>query len=111
MSGIKMYFELFDLFLLTAVSISIYYWLAAQKVREFALIAARIECKRLNLQLLDGSVSLKKIAPKRLANGQLSLQREYHFDFSATGEERYRGMIIMIGNKILRIHLEPHRIV
>ncbi|MCJ8339036.1 MAG: DUF3301 domain-containing protein [Pseudomonadales bacterium] len=106
-----MYFELFDVFVVTLLCLAIFYWINGQKIRELALIAARAECKRLDLQLLDGSVSLKKIRPKRGASGQLTLRREYHFEFSATGDERYQGKVILIGVKVELIQLQPHRIV
>jgi hypothetical protein len=32
------------------------------------------------------------------------------FDFTATGEERYSGRIIMLGQKIVHTELEPHQI-
>jgi len=106
-----MYFEMFDLFLLTLVCIAIYYWISAQKIREIALSIARDECKKLDLQLLDGSVSLKKLRIKRAASGNLALLRHYSFEFSATGAERYQGHIQMLGLKIEDVHLQPHRIV
>jgi len=106
-----MYFEMFDLFLLTLVCVAIYYWISAQKIREVALGVAREECKKLDLQLLDGSVSLKKLNIKRAASGHLALWRTYSFEFSATGAERYQGQIQMLGLKIVNVHLEPHRIV
>ncbi|EPJ49229.1 MAG: hypothetical protein OFPII_02090 [Osedax symbiont Rs1] len=106
-----MYFELFDVFLLTLVCLAIYYWLSAQKIREFALKAARTECERLNLQLLDGSVGLNKIRPVRGQAGSLTLKREYNFEFSATGDERYIGKITLLSHRVIDIYLPPHRLV
>ncbi len=106
-----MYFELFDIFLLSLVCLAIYIWLQAQKVREVALKAARGECERHKLQLLDGNVSLKKFKPQRNQKGTLCLLREYQFEFSATGDERYQGRVIMLGLTIDRFYLPPHRII
>jgi len=106
-----MYFELFDVFIVSLLCLAILYWINGQKVREIALAAARVECKKLNLQLLDGSVSLKKIRPKRNPTGQLTLRREYQFEFSATGDERYQGKVILLGVIVELIELQPHRIV
>ena len=106
-----MYFELFDIFLLSLVCLAIYIWLQAQKVREVALNAARGECERHKLQLLDGNVSLKKFKPQRNQKGTLCLLREYHFEFSATGDERYIGRVIMLGLTIDRFYLPPHRLI
>ncbi len=106
-----MYFELFDIFLLSLVCAAIYIWLQTQKVREVALKAARGECERHKLQLLDGNVNLKKFKPQRNQYGSLCLLREYHFEFSATGDERYIGKVIMLGLSIDRFYLPPHRII
>jgi hypothetical protein len=109
--GNHMYFELFDIFLLSLVCLVIYAWISAQKVRESALVAATDECKRLDLQLLDGNVGLKRFRVKRGNSGSLVLNREYGFEFSATGEERYQGKVVMLGLSIEEIYLQPHRIV
>lgn len=106
-----MYFELFDIFLLSLVCLAIYAWLNAQKVREIALQGATKECQRLNLQLLDGNVSLKKLKPMRNAQGRLCLHREYHFEFSATGDERYIGRIILHSLHVEQFYFPPHRMV
>jgi len=105
-----MFIELSDILLFSIICTIILYWVSAQKIREVALAAATKECERLNLQLLDGSVALKKIAPKRNDRGQFVLLRAYRFEFSATGDERYHGMVTMFGKKISDIHLQPHRI-
>ncbi|NQZ31035.1 MAG: DUF3301 domain-containing protein [Oceanospirillaceae bacterium] len=106
-----MYFEMLDLFMLTIICLIVYYWVSAQKIRELALKAAREECLKLDLQLLDGSVSLKKLKLKRADSGHLALLRVYNFEFSATGAERYSGNITMFGLKVEQVHLQPHRIV
>lgn len=105
-----MYFEMLDLFMLTVVCLIIYYWISAQKIRERALKFAKEECQKLDLQLLDGSVALKKIKLKRADSGHLALLRKYSFEFSATGVERYTGEITMFGMKVEQVHLQPHRI-
>jgi hypothetical protein len=35
--------------------------------------------------------------------------RRFLFDFTSTGEERYTGRIIMLGQRIQHMELEPHR--
>lgn len=106
-----MYFELYDIFLLMLICLGFYYWVNSQKIREIALKAARAECKKMELQLLDGSVSLKSMKPVRSEQGYFVLQRQYQFEFSATGEERYQGKISLKANRVTSIHMQPHRIV
>ena len=104
-----MYIDILDLFLLTLITSIIYYWVCAQRIRELALKGAQQECKKLDLQLLEGSVALKKLRIKRTHSGRLGLIRDYIFEFSATGDERYLGTVTMFGLSVVNIDLQPHR--
>lgn len=106
-----MYFELFDIFILSLIFLTIYAWVSAQRSREYALKIASAECKRLELQLLDGNASLKAIKIQRNSRGNISLQRTYRFEFSATGEERYNGEVVLLGIVVQEIYLQPHKMV
>jgi hypothetical protein len=106
-----MYFELFDIFILSLVCLCIYAWISAQRSREYALSVASKECKRLDLQLLDGNASLKGLKVQRNERGSLCLKRTYNFEFSATGEERYQGKVVLLGVSVQEIYLQPHKIV
>jgi hypothetical protein len=106
-----MYIELSDLLLFTLICGCLWYWWAAQKVKEIALKAARKTCKEVSLQLLDESVSLRALWLKRDDAGQVRLWRRYVFEFSSTGEDRYTGKIILLGHRITHIELQPHRLV
>ena len=83
---------------------------AAMRVREIAVIGARQHCVKLELQLLDQSVSLSHTRVRRHPQGRLSIHRLYTFDFTSTGDERYRGSVAMLGNSVQEIMLEPHRL-
>ena len=84
-------------------------WWHAGKAKERALAAARQRCKLLGLQFLDHSVVLSYIRLKRGHRGIPQLQRRYRFEFSSTGDERYRGEVALTGNKVGRIDLDAHR--
>ncbi|MGB1239120.1 MAG: DUF3301 domain-containing protein [Pseudomonadales bacterium] len=105
-----MYFELADLFMIAVIGAGLYYWFSAQKVRELALATARAHCQKMDLQLLDGSVSLRSLGIKRGRSGTLALVRKYRFEFSSTGAERYNGHLSMLGQKVIDIDLQAHRI-
>ena len=79
------------------------------RVREVAIASAKQHCTQQGLQLLDQSVSTSKIRLSRNAAGRLTLLRRYTFDFTSTGEERYKGSIAMHGLIVAGVILEPHR--
>lgn len=86
------------------------YVVRAVKTREFALQAALYQCQKMNVQLLDQSVYLRRLWVKRHPRGHLALWRAYYFEFTVNGAERYQGRVLMLGRKIERVELEPHRI-
>jgi len=99
-----------DIFFLAFVCALVGYWYRAQRTREIALHAVRQECKRLEVQLLDQSVSLRALWFKRDEQGSLRLWRRYQFEFSSTGEDRYLGQVMMLANRVTNLELEAHRL-
>jgi len=63
-----------------------------------------------DLQLLDQTIVLKGVWPRRGDSGSLQLRRRYGFEFTSTGEERYKGLIELSGRRLQRIELEAHLI-
>ncbi|GGK59955.1 DUF3301 domain-containing protein [Amphritea balenae] len=105
-----MYFELSDLFWLTLLCLACLHWWHGQKAKEVALRAAVKECKEMDLQLLDHSIYLRGFWFKRDHNGKLRIWRSYLFDFTATGDDRAKGRVAMLGFKVTGVTLETHRI-
>ncbi len=105
-----MTFNLFHLGLLLLGFAYASYFYSALRVREFALIAARRHCNDMKVQLLDQSVSANKIWLKRDGDGQLHVWRNYQFEFTSTGGERYFGNVITLGKQVIHIQLEAHRL-
>ncbi|MEE9356111.1 MAG: DUF3301 domain-containing protein [Methylococcaceae bacterium] len=86
------------------------YWSNSLQVREIALKASKAYCEKMDVQLLDGYVALKALWLKRDKNGKLRAWRSYLFEFTATGEDRYNGIIVTLGKHVESIELEPYRI-
>ena len=86
------------------------YWWQAQGIKQQAYQAVKKYCREMELQLLDEGVVLRGFWFKRNAKGKLKMWRAYHFEFSSTGNERYRGRVIMLGLDVEKLELEPHRI-
>ena len=103
-------YSLFELSLFFVFIAAVVVFYTAVKVRELALNAALRHCKRLNLQLLDQTVALKAVWFKRDKQGSIRFWRSYKFEFSSMGDERYHGLVVMLGRKIDKIELQPYRV-
>jgi len=79
-------------------------------VRERALALTKQYCDSQAVELLDGNVALRGLRLLRDRNGRRRLAREYSFEFTVSGQERYAGRVWMFGRHLGRIELAPHRI-
>lgn len=77
-------------------------------LREKALERVKQHCAKLDLELLDGNVALKKIGFVRDANGRKRLARVYNFEFTVTGEQRHPGTVTQFGAHTMQIELAPY---
>lgn len=105
-----MYIELSDLFMLLLLCLFAWHWWNSMKVREVALRAAKAHCRQLDLQMLDESMALRGFWFRRDERGNFRAWRSYLFEFTSTGDERYRGKVVTLGFKVLNIELPPHRV-
>ncbi len=99
-----------DFFFIILLLLIGFYWSNAMKAREIAFIAVNVHCQKMDVQLLDEYVALIGIWPKRDNDGKIKAWRSYQFEFTSTGDERYNGKVVMMGDKVLSIQLEPYRI-
>ena len=76
------------------------YLFQALRIKELALAAARRACQQRGVQLLDQTVSIKRISMSRDEQGRWRVWRQYHFEYSVEGLERERGHVIMLGNRL-----------
>jgi len=77
-------------------------------LREKALERVKQHCAKLDLELLDDAVALKRIAFVRDANGRKRLARVYAFEFTVTGEQRHPGTVTQFGAHSVQIELAPY---
>jgi len=104
-----MYLDLQALFWLCIIVLLIHHWWQSQKIKEIALQHTLRKCKELDLQLLDASINLRGLWLKRDNEGKIRIWRSYNFEFSSTGDERYPGKVVMLGNRITNFEMAPHR--
>ena len=84
------------------------FWWQSDKVKSLALARVTQHCRSQDLQLLDQTMVLKGLWPTRNEAGGLRLRRRYSFEFTSTGEVRNRGSVILVGNILTSLELEPH---
>jgi len=102
--------ELSDLFWLSLLVFGGWYWLSAREIKDVALKAVKTYCKDVDVELLDESVVLRGFWFKRDKLGKMHLWRSYIFEFSSTGDDRYKGKVILLGNNIESVQLDAHRL-
>lgn len=95
-----------DLIAFALIAAGIWAWWSAARSREVAVGLARSACRRCGVQLLDETVSLFKLRPKRDSAGRMGLERWYQFEFSTNGADRRRGVIGMQGVTLTTMHLD-----
>jgi hypothetical protein len=93
------------LFLMTIVALA-WFWYAGARAHEQAVLAARRACERHGQQLLDETVVLERLRPRRGRDGRMRLRREYSFEFSGEGEWRQRGTVVVYGGRISDLQLD-----
>ena len=98
------FFELLAFLLLLATGAL---WYSSLNVRELAVSEAKAVCAAEGMLLLDDTVAILRLGFARDGNGVLQLRRVYSFEYSDTGNDRSSGSIIMLGNQVLVIHLNP----
>lgn len=86
------------------------YWWQSMMIRELARQAAKRECARFGLQLIDDTVERIRLTLGRNDRGTLCFVRVYRFEFVTNGDFRYKGDITMRGKFIEKIDLEPYAI-
>ena len=99
-----------DLLWFLAAAAIIWYLLDAMRVNELARHIGRQACAQADVLFLDDSVVMKKICLRRNANGQLTLYREYQFEFTSDGSQRYQGSLSLLGKQLMDVQLEVYRI-
>jgi hypothetical protein len=85
-------------------------WADSLRARERAVSAGRAACERYAVLFLDDTVSFARLRLGRDDEGRLKIVRTYTFEFSETGNNRRQGAIIMLGQELRDIQLEPYRV-
>lgn len=95
-----------EVLLLALFGVMAWYWYAGLHAREQAVAVGRRACAASGLQFLDDSVALRRLRLARSGEGQLQFQRDFHFEFSDTGDNRRPGVIRMLGERVEWVSLD-----
>lgn len=97
--------ELILLFILITLA---WFWLDSLAKRERAIALGTELAARLNLQLLDETVSCSKLWLGRNRRGHVQILRTYEFDVSANGVDRLHCHLMLLGNQLGTWHIPPY---
>lgn len=79
------------------------FWFNGRAAAETATHWGRQACARAGVTWLDHSVHLVRLRMRRGADGWLGLERHYAFEYSHTGEDRQRGLIVLQGRRLVSL--------
>lgn len=80
-------------------------WRDSMRARERAVSFCRNLCSRHDVQFLDDTVSLARLGIRRDPGRGLKLHRVYEFEFSAEGQSRSLGSVVLTGDRVDAVHL------
>ncbi|MDD4910996.1 MAG: DUF3301 domain-containing protein [Sideroxydans sp.] len=102
--------DMVGLLTLLALVMLAWYWLHSIRILEIARDAGRRACAKEELQFLDDTVASTSLALDRDSTGRRILRRTYRFEFTETGNSRREGEIVMLGERVESVTLEPYQI-
>ncbi len=90
---------------LLAAAAAVWFLWDSLKAREAANAAIRPACRAEGLLFLDDTVALQAVRPARGEDGRVRLARVYRFEYSDTGDNRRRGTVALLGDRIRYVDL------
>jgi len=105
-----MYFDINAIFWILGLVCLAILWYKNLAYRDLAYKAAMQFCKEADVQLLDQTVYMRSFRPVKNPHNQWRLRRQYQFEFTSTGSDRYKGSITLLGKLVIDIQLAAHRL-
>jgi len=97
--------DLIDILVLLLIAALAWLWFDSLKSREIAVLEARAACNSEDLLLLDDTVAIQRLGVGRDGESILRLRRVYGFEYSNTGNYRWTGSLVMLGERVLVVNL------
>ncbi|PMH41110.1 hypothetical protein BCU68_05360 [Vibrio sp. 10N.286.49.B3] len=95
-----------DLLAILLLSLVCFAFWQQRRQSELAKMAITRKCEQLELQLVSIAFSGHKFKTK---SGKWRWHTQYHFEFSALGDDCYQGEMTMLGFRPAHFNLPPHR--
>jgi len=97
-----------EILLLIITLLIAWFWIDTVSKREIAIMVGRELAKRFQLQLLDETVSCKKVTLGRDRNGRVQLVRTYAFEATADSRSRLDCNLVLLGKQLKDWHIPPY---
>jgi len=101
--------DTFSLLFLIVLAAFGWFWFDSMHALEIARKAGRRICEDAHVQFLDDTVAGTALALVRDKTGRRVLRRTYRFEFSETGNTRLEGQLIVLGDRIESVTMEPYQ--
>lgn len=102
--------DIASLLVLLVIAILGWYWMHSIRILEIARDAGRQSCIKDEVQFLDDTVASTSLALARDTSGRRILRRTYRFEFTETGNNRRDGEVVMLGDRVESVTMEPYQI-
>jgi len=83
-----------------------WFWFDSARAKETATIAAAQACQTIQAQLLDQTVSLKKLSFARNNQGRIEIKRTYNFELSVNRQDRAIGRVLLLAQAIDSVQID-----
>ena len=101
--------DIYSLIFLIVLAAFGWFWFDSMHALEIARKAGRRICDDAHVQFLDDTVAGTALALVRDKTGRRALRRTYRFEFSETGNTRLEGQLILLGDRIESVTMEPYQ--
>ena len=102
--------DMISLLFLLLLAALVWFWFDSLRALEVARNTGKRACSDANVQFLDDTVASIALVLARDKSGRRVLRRTYRFEFSETGNTRLEGRLILLGDQIESVTLEPYQI-
>ncbi len=92
--------DLSTLLILAVFGLLVWFWADSLRTRELALSICAKACAKIDAQLLDDTVALRRIGIARNTRGNAVWRRTYNFEYSLDRQQRLRGSLTLRGRLV-----------
>lgn len=94
------------IFVIITFGLLAWFWADSLRAREQALHVCRRACDKIDAQLLDETVALRRLGIARNPQGHAVWRRSYNFEYSLDGVQRLRGSVVLRGRAVEMVAIQ-----